>query len=127
MDKEMEKLQYALEAELSDEYYGQVLPMSEFGPFSLDYDDEGVHWVSENGNYLIDIELFKGNNFVMGITLFKAVEPGESGEYSIGEWKDLKHKEIPIDPSILRGHMEDIKDRYILELKKFIKELGIEY
>jgi hypothetical protein len=120
----MEKYEYAFEAQLSSEFYGQTLPKSEVGDFTLDYDDEGVHWVHETGNYLIDIDLFKNNQFVMGITLYKIVEPGEEGELSLGEWKELKHKEVLLHPSILKGNYEDVSYKYMFELKKFIQEVS---
>jgi hypothetical protein len=124
IEQEMEKYEYAFEAQLSSEFYGQTLPKSEVGDFTLDYDDEGVHWVHETGNYLIDIDLFKNNQFVMGITLYKIVEPGEEGELSLGEWKELKHKEVLLHPSILKGNYEDVSYKYMFELKKFIQEVS---
>ena len=123
IEHDMDSIKSKLEEALENEYYGQILPRQEFGDFSLEYGGEDLHWVNSDETVSIDVDLFSEYQFALRLTLFKMVEYGEEGEYDVGEWRDIKTKAIPLDPSIMNADTEDILSTYIAELKKFIQEI----
>lgn len=120
IDMEMDELISKLEEALEEKYY-----QTEIGGFTLEYGDEDLHWVTEDEDYSIEGHLFDrpNYNYNLPFTLYKIVDYGEEdGEYEAGEWRPIKTKDVPLDPSIMKAEIEDILSFYMMELSKFIKE-----
>jgi len=125
--EDMDRISKELDDLLYDEYYEKWPLRHELRGFALEhnYDTDDITWVTENENYQIEVDLFHNHQYTLGITLYKKVSADDPDEnYEVGEWKDIQTEEVSLDPSIINGYIEDIKDKYLIELFNFID--GIE-